>query len=130
VLPAIANSAPPPRWHALASRVHSRPTWFSRRRPHDASRLQIERHDKGRHKAPRMRCTEVIVDGFRPPGHLGAARSPPLAHASASLCLGFGTHFRYPVAAGEEVSHGLALHRTAQERRFWVPSALWHLGSW
>jgi hypothetical protein len=100
--------------------------------PSPARRLTappIERHDKCRHKAPRMRCTEVIVDGFRPPGHLGEARSPPLAHASASRFLGFGAHFRYPVAASEEVSHGLVLHRTAQERSFWVPSALSHLGS-
>jgi hypothetical protein len=36
-----------------------------------------------------------------------AALSANIAHARASLCIGFGAHFSNPGAAGKEFSHSL-----------------------
>jgi hypothetical protein len=47
------------------SRIITRPSCFSRHRPHEASRLQIELLDKGIQQAHRILFTDVIVDGFR-----------------------------------------------------------------
>ena len=95
------------------SRIIARPSCCSRRRPPNASRLQSERLDKGIQTAPGMLFTEVIVDGLRQHVRLVAALSANIAHANASLWMGFGAHVRYPGAAGKEFSHSLTLQQTA-----------------